>query len=59
MHSLRPGPSCTRLRTVYTPCSRCESLAKLILAEPQGPSVEMLTYHCSICDGTEQFLMQS
>jgi hypothetical protein len=59
MPTLRPGPSCTRFRAIYTPCSRCDSLSKLVLTEPQGTNVELMTYHCAMCDNFEQFLSQS
>jgi hypothetical protein len=53
---LRPVPSCSRLRAAYTSCTRCESLAKLVLAEPRTNGVQLLTYHCALCDSAMQFL---
>jgi hypothetical protein len=57
MLDVRPTPSCTRFRAVEVPCARCGEHMKLALAEPRGPNVEMLTYHCAACDTAETFLM--
>jgi hypothetical protein len=57
MDNVRPTPSCTRFRAVEAPCARCGGEMKLALAEPRGPSVEMLTYTCGVCGSTETFLM--
>jgi hypothetical protein len=53
----RPTPTCARFRTTEVPCGKCGQEMRLILVEPRGRKLELLTYQCAPCDSDESFLM--
>jgi hypothetical protein len=57
LHTLRPTPTCTRLRaTIEMPCIKCAEPMRLALIEPRRRAFDLLTYHCNQCNCEESFL---
>jgi hypothetical protein len=52
-----PTPTCTRFQTMAEmSCIKCNDRMKLVLIEPRGGKLNLLTYRCSGCSGSESFL---